>query len=385
MIPSLAPRFTPSSFNPSFVPAPSPKTAWQRSVAEADLPFPTKGILLIVATEWMDADGGSCYPTEQQIMERAGISRPCLTRHMRIAEERGYIRRWRWGHGNRNRRYNYQATLPGAPIDGEMGNDVSYPTGEMGNDVSLHKALPSSNPVQKPERAAEPDPAPPEPTAVPPSGALSVPATQPEPSPAPKAPVVSIPVKTALPEDWQLPEEWREWAQQQRPDLADLDAVAGNFRDYHLSKGTRSASWIAEWRRWINRERAPKAPKSRIQAPQTPPRYAPFPDPKAPVPAAVQAALEQGEQRRIEMLRKAGIDPKTGLKIGVDPIGPSLAGLPPLPDGSPPPSGQRESPEQYRERIEQHRQFQLERLARLIAEREGTGLPPHDQPKVRKP
>ena len=158
MIPSLAPRFTPSSFNPSFVPAPSPKTAWQRSVAEADLPFPTKGILLIVATEWMDADGGSCYPTEQQIMERAGISRPCLTRHMRIAEERGYIRRWRWGHGNRNRRYNYQATLPGAPIDGEMGNDVSYPTGEMGNDVSLHKALPSSNPVQKPERAAEPTP-----------------------------------------------------------------------------------------------------------------------------------------------------------------------------------------------------------------------------------
>ena len=64
------------------------------------------------------------------------------------------------------------------------------------------------------------------------------------------------------------------------------------------------------------------------------------------------------------MLR-AGIDPATGLKIGVEPSGPTLAGLPPLPDGSPLPSGEKESPEAYRERIEQHRQFQLERLARL--------------------
>ena len=159
--------------------------------------------------------------------------------------------------------------------------------------------------------------------------------------------------------------------QQQRPDLADLDAIAANFRDYHLSKATRSASWIAEWRRWINRERGPKAAVQRPQAPQTPPRYAPFPDPKAPVPAAVRAALEQGEQRRVEMLLKAGIDPVTGLKIGVEPAGPTLAGLPPLPDGTPLPSGERETPEQYRERIEQHRRYQLERLARLMEQREG--------------
>mgnify|MGYP003378891415 CR=1 FL=1 len=223
---------------------------------------------------------------------------------------------------------------------------------------------------------------PPEPTAVsvPPIGALSPsdeapePAPQPNPAPKPavKAAVIPMAAKTTLPDDWQLPEDWREWAHQQRPDLADLDAIAANFRDYHLSKGTRSASWVAEWRRWVNRERAPASRVQRLQAPQTPPRYAPFPDPKAPVPEAIRAALEQSEQRRLELLRKAGIDPATGLKIGVDPAGPSLAGLPPLPDGSPLPSGERETPEQYRLRIEQHRRYQLERLARLM-EQKGIG------------
>ena len=221
---------------------------------------------------------------------------------------------------------------------------------------------------------------PPEPTAVsvPPIGALSPsdeapePAPQPNPAPRPtvKAAVIPMAAKTPLPDDWQLPEDWREWAANQRPDLTDLDAIAGNFRDYHLSKGTRSAAWIAEWRRWINRER--KAPASRVQAAKAPNPYAPLTGPKAPVPAAVQAALEQGEQRRIEMLRKAGIDPTTGLKIGVEPIAPPLAGLPPLPDGSPLPSGERETPEQYRERIEQHRRYQLDRLARLM-EQKGAG------------
>ena len=379
MIPVRSSSFTPSSFKPSSVLAPSPKTAWQRQVAQADLPFPTKGILLIVATEWMDADGGSCFPTEQQIMERAGVSRPCLTRHMRIAEERGYIRRWRWGHGNRNRRYNYQATLPTLV---ENGNDVTYQPPEMGNDVAQHEALPRVNPVQEKERAAEPEPEQAEPAAVAPTGALSPSDSEPEPEPAPrpapaarptvKAAVIPMTAKTPLPEDWQLPEDWREWAANQRPDLADLDAIAANFRDYHLSKGTRSASWVAEWRRWVNRERAPASRVQRLQAPQTPPRYSPLTGPKAPAPEAIRAALEQSEQRRLELLRKAGIDPATGLKIGVDPAGPSLAGLPPLPDGSPLPSGERETPEQYRLRIEQHRRFQLERLARLM-EQKGIG------------
>ncbi len=376
MIPVSAHRCTPSRFNPSFVPAPSPKTAWQRQVAQADLPFHTKGLLLIVATEWMDADGGSCFPTEQQIMERAGVSRPCLTRHMRIAEERGYIRRWRWGHGNRNRRYNYQATLPTLV---ENGNDVSYQPSEMGNDVALHEALPRVNHCQEKERATEPEPEQAKPAAVsvPPTGALSDSATQPQPNPAPaarptvKAAVIPMAAKTTVPDT--IPEGWLEQAGIQRPDLTpeQIKASAGVFVDHHRAKGSLMVDWSAAFRVWIARERAPKAPTSRTQAAQTPPRYAPFPDPKAPVPAAVQAALEQGEQRRLELLRKAGIDPTTGLKIGVEPAGPSLAGLPPLPDGSPLPSGERETPEQYRERIEQHRRYQLERLARLMEQRKG--------------
>ena len=146
MVSACPSSFTPSRINPSLVAAPSPKTAWQHAVAQADLPFHTKGILLIVAIEWMDADGGSCFPTEEQIMERTGVSRPCLTRHMRIAVKDGFIERWRWGHGNGNRRYNYRAVIPGVPApEVEMGNDVSYQPGGMGNEVSDHEPCPSSN------------------------------------------------------------------------------------------------------------------------------------------------------------------------------------------------------------------------------------------------
>ena len=309
IIPALAPGFTPRSTfnngNPEFHPAPSIKTVWQHAVAQADLPFHTKGILLIVATEWMDADGGSCFPTEEQIMAKAGISRPCLTRHLRIAVDNGFIERWHWGHGNGNRRYNYRAIIPGqpAPPIPEMGNVVSYPTGEMGNVVSFHKPCPIINQFQKTESAAIPEPYRPEPAAasVPPTGAPSG---------------FVIQTKTVLPEDWQLPADFRQWAEQHRPDLAgQMDSIASKFHDFHLSKATRSACWIAEWRRWINRERAVKPHQTASTAPQAVHRYAHLDQPQQPVSAAVKAALAISEQNRIAMLIQSGIDPATGFPI----------------------------------------------------------------------
>lgn len=123
--------------------------------------------------------------------------------------------------------------------------------------------------------------------------------------------------KTALGDDWQTPEDWREWAESQRPELASkLDEIAEQFADYHRSKGTRSACWMAEWRRWIRRERAPRRPSDGAQATQASERRYPTPEQeKAPLPAAVQAAIQASEQRRIEQLLRAGIDPETGLRI----------------------------------------------------------------------
>ena len=300
-LPFAAPSFTSSRFNPSDLPQPSPKTAWQHAVAQADLPFHTKGILLIVATEWMNADGGSCFPTEKQIIERAGVSRPCLTRHMRIAVERGFIERWHWGHGNGNRRYNYRAVIPGASApEIEMGNDVSYPTGEMGNDVSDHEPLPSSNHFQTPESAA-PTAAPPEPAAATPNGAPSQNSLR--------------NTKTAVPDS--IPALWLEQATIQRPDLTidQIKASGGIFLDHHRAKGSMLVEWSAAFRVWVARERAPRPQQTTSRATVEPSRY-PRPDqPQQPVSAAVKAALELGEQRRIDQLMAAGIDPLTGCRM----------------------------------------------------------------------
>jgi hypothetical protein len=293
----ILPAFPPSSSVPSF------KTIWQHNVAQSDLPFQTKGILLIVATEWMGADGGSCFPTEQQIMERAGVSRPTLTKHLRIAVDGGYIERWRWGHGNKNRRYNYQATLPGQPVSEiEMGNDLSYPAGEMGNIFSDHEPCPIIN--QNQERAA-PQPEPPPP---------------PKPQPKPDRPLPPSDrerkERTAAPDA--IPDGWIETAQSMRPDLTtdQINRSAGRFIDFHRGKGSQFKEWLPIWRIWISKER-PDSPRTATQRPQSPQperRYQ-TPAQEAALQEANRQAMEASEARRIAMLIRCGIDPATGLRI----------------------------------------------------------------------
>jgi len=59
-----------------------------------------------------------------------------------------------------------------------------------------------------------------------------------------------------LPDDWQLPKSWGEWALQKRSDLsaADVRNQAERFADYwHAKTGAnaRKADWEATWRNWI--------------------------------------------------------------------------------------------------------------------------------------
>lgn len=364
MIPVSALRFIPQTETPHR----EPFALLPFSIIQALSGSVTRSGIVVYCALAAHADpSGHCWPGRARLGEITGLNERQVSRATAELEKKGLLRKEYQAAG----RVDYWL-LPVSPRPSPPATDDTPP---------LSPASPrTAQGTSQKEQREVPPPTPPEPAAVTPCGALSpsdsepdpIPQPAPAPKPAVKAAVIPIAAKTTLPDDWELPLEWREWATQQRPDLADLDAVAGNFRDYHLSKATRSASWIAEWRRWINRERAPKATAARAQAPQSPPRYSPLTGPKAPVPAAVQAAWEQSEQRRLELLRKAGIDPATGLKIGVEPIAPPLAGLPPLPDGSPLPSGEKESPEAYRERIEQHRRYQLERLARLM-EQKGAG------------
>jgi hypothetical protein len=67
-----------------------------------------------------------------------------------------------------------------------------------------------------------------------------------------------------------LPEDWRAWAEQERPDL-DADRTWDLFADYWRAQPGRvgvKSDWLATWRNWVRRERPPpgpcKAPRSTL-------------------------------------------------------------------------------------------------------------------------
>ncbi len=63
-----------------------------------------------------------------------------------------------------------------------------------------------------------------------------------------------------LSEDWELPEDWRDWALKERPDL-NPDEIAEYFKDYWLSRSGQGASkcdWFRTWKNWIRNQAKPK-------------------------------------------------------------------------------------------------------------------------------
>ena len=278
-------------------PAPSLKTQWQHRVGQADLPFHAKSLLLLLSVEWMDADGASCFPTQDQILAKADISRPTLTKYMSLAVERGFLRRERYGRRLKNRRYNYWAVLPDSPS--EPGGN------EMGNVVSYHQPCPI---IQKP-KSATPPPAPfqPAPAAPPP--------------PTADAALVEEKLrktKTGAPDA--IPEAWLEQARVKHPDLTPLQIASSAevFLNHHRAKGTELHEWIYAWRNWIKRERVAKPrPIKPVQPPQPAPLSAEERAARdAVVAERMRLAEEAAEQRRVRLLVAAGIDPATGLPVG---------------------------------------------------------------------
>lgn len=63
--------------------------------------------------------------------------------------------------------------------------------------------------------------------------------------------------------DWELPHQWQEWAQAERPDL-DVSLVADSFKDFWVAKpgkDGRKSDWLATWRNWVRNQRQ-KSPQS---------------------------------------------------------------------------------------------------------------------------
>ena len=63
-----------------------------------------------------------------------------------------------------------------------------------------------------------------------------------------------------LANDWVLPEEWKAWADKERPDL-NAKQVAEQFKDFWCAKPGKDGvklDWLATWRNWVRNQKAPK-------------------------------------------------------------------------------------------------------------------------------
>ncbi len=73
-------------------------------------------------------------------------------------------------------------------------------------------------------------------------------------APKPKAkPKAKSKKGSRLNEDWELPDDWYQWANENRPDI-DVSLEADKFKDYWLSKpgaGAIKTDWLRTWRNWV--------------------------------------------------------------------------------------------------------------------------------------
>lgn len=103
---NLANSFKPEAMQASF------KTRWQQAVLESRLGSGFAFVLMALSM-WMDADGRNCYPTEETIAERIGITRKSVREHLRRAVAVGFLSRYRRSEeGKRGCRYGYIAKIP---------------------------------------------------------------------------------------------------------------------------------------------------------------------------------------------------------------------------------------------------------------------------------
>lgn len=242
---------------------------------------------------------GHCWPGRARLAALTGLNETRVSKATAGLERKGLLRKAYGPHGRVD--YYLLDRPPLSETASTRDRNGTPPVTE-----TAHRTDHGTN--QRTERAQEPEPEPPPP-----------PLREPEPKP-PALSECRLQARTTLPDDWQAPDDWMDWAGQQRPELIDtLGEIAENFADYHRSRGTRSACWTAEWRRWIRRERAPRSSTRAPQGAQSPkPTHQRYPTPeqeKAPLPTAVQAAIEESHRRFREQCRQMGIDPATGAQI----------------------------------------------------------------------
>ena len=182
---------------------------------DLDLPPSDKLILILLANNAND-ETGDCFPSQSYLAKRSGLSRGHVNRIIKgleVVRLVDIIPQYRDDGGRRSNRYrlNINVTGGGVTTDHIPCDEVTQ------NPVTTDDSLTVISNHQKKHREAR---------------------------------------GTRLEEDWELPDAWREWGKETRPDLH-LDTVAAGFKDHWISvSGVRGVKrdWLATWRNWIRRE-----------------------------------------------------------------------------------------------------------------------------------
>lgn len=193
---------------------------------KAQIPTTQKFVLLALCD--CANDQGECYPSVPNLMAKCSLSERAVQSAVAWLEQTGYLSR----QIRRGRSTVYTLT----PAAGAPPQDVHPRT----------KCTPPPHHVHPTPARRAPHPRT--------TCTLNHKRTIREPSGEP----ISATRATRLPQGWVLPDPWREWAVDLRPDL-DVAMVADEFRDYWHGLGGQRATkcdWEATWRNWVRRSRA---------------------------------------------------------------------------------------------------------------------------------
>ena len=191
------------------------------AAVDMDLP-PTEKLLLILLANSADDDSGECFPSQQYLSTKSKVSRQTVNRLLKSLAEKGAIQirhKYRDDGGFRANTYVVLPLFEGTPCQILRQGGVTQ--GDRGvSDIATAIDSHKETVISK------------------------------------QPPSVSPPKGSRLSEDFELPDDWRDWAKQKRPDLH-IPSVFEIFKDHWLSvAGSQGVKrdWLRTWRNWIRRE-----------------------------------------------------------------------------------------------------------------------------------
>ena len=235
----------------------------------------SRGGLLILAALGTYADkNGVCWPTQSEIAEQTGMTRQAVSGYLKELETLGYLdkrRRYRADQGEIScvYRIRFDADPATPPATSELAppatSELAPPaTSELDTPATselytpcnlwalqgvqpqdftppatsgLYTERPIERPIERPKKR---------------EGRNAAQWVEKNPS-AQSAPHPQNGPGDRLPLDFVLPDDWKSWAEQRRPDLNITDE-AEKFADYWRGKAGKEAfrtDWAATWRNWI--------------------------------------------------------------------------------------------------------------------------------------